>query len=43
MVTFEDAMEWLDERLEKSGDEAEDAIIEWIQETIWKYDDMRNS
>lgn len=41
-VTFEDAMEWLDQKLQESDFMEEDEIIEWIKEMIWRYDDMRN-
>lgn len=43
VVTYEDAMEWLDQKQEESKYLEEDEIIEWIKETIWKYEDMRNS
>lgn len=42
-VTFEQAMQWLDQKLEESKYLEEDAIIEWIKEMVWRYDDMSNS
>ena len=41
-VTYEDAMEWLDQKLEEAeyGDEE---IIEYIKEVLWRDNDMRTS
>lgn len=43
IINIQDAMEWLDQKLEESKYLEEDAIIEWIQETIWECEDIRNS
>jgi hypothetical protein len=39
---YEDAMEWLDQKLEEAeyGDEE---IIEYIKEVLWRDNDMRTS
>lgn len=42
-VTHEDAMEWLDQKLEESKYIEEDEIIEYIKEMLWQYEDLRNS
>jgi hypothetical protein len=41
-VDYEDAMEWLDQKLEEAeyGDEE---IIEYIKEVLWRDNDMRTS
>jgi hypothetical protein len=41
-VNYEDAMEWLDQKLEEAeyGDEE---IIEYIKEVLWRDNDMRTS
>ena len=42
-VNFHDAMEWLEEAYEEADSLEEQKIVEWIQEMIWRYEDMRNS
>jgi hypothetical protein len=41
-ATYEEAMEWLDQKLEEAeyGDEE---IIEYIKEVLWRDNDLRNS
>ena len=41
-VTYEDAMHWLDQRRQEAeyGDEE---IIAYIEEVLWRDNDMRNS
>ena len=41
-VTYEEAMNWLDQRRQEAeyGDEE---IIAYIEEMLWQYNDMRNS
>ena len=41
-ANYEDAMEWLDQKLEEAeyGDEE---IIEYIKEVLWRDNDMRTS
>jgi hypothetical protein len=41
-VTYEEAMAWLDDKL-NDADYGEPEIIEWIQDILWRYEDMRNS
>lgn len=43
MSDYEDAMEWLDQKLEESKYIEEDEIIEYIKEMLWQYQDLRNS
>ena len=45
-VTYEDAMAFLDllkEKMPEWSDETMDPEIEYIQEMLWRYEDMRNS
>ena len=45
-VTYEDAMKFLEMLKEKLPDwtyDNYDAEIEYIQEMLWRYEDMRNS
>jgi hypothetical protein len=42
-MTFEDAMEWLDKMHDKVEFLEDQEIIEWIQEMLWQYNDLRNS
>lgn len=43
-VTYEEAMEWLERMKEdQSWDETVGPIIEYIEEMLWQYNDMRNS
>jgi hypothetical protein len=42
-VTYLDAMVWLEEKYETSETLEELKIIEYIQEMLWRYEDMRNS
>ena len=41
-ATYEEAMEWLDQKSEEAeyGDEE---IIEYIKEVLWRDNDLRNS
>lgn len=41
-VTYEEAMNWLDQRRQEAeyGDEE---IIAYIEEMLWRYEDMSNS
>jgi hypothetical protein len=41
-VTYEEAMHWLDQRRQEAeyGDEE---IIAYIEEMLWRYEDMNNS
>jgi hypothetical protein len=41
-VNYDEAMHWLDQRIQEAeyGDEE---IIEYIQEMLWQYYDLRNS
>jgi hypothetical protein len=41
-VTYEEAMHWLDQRLQEA-EYGDPEIIEYIQEMLWRYEDMRNS
>jgi hypothetical protein len=40
---YEDAMEWLDKMHDKVEFLEDQKLIEWIQEMLWRYEDMRNS
>lgn len=42
-VTYQDAMEWLEEKCDKSETLEEQEIVEYIQEVLWRDWDMRNS
>jgi hypothetical protein len=42
-VTHEEAMEWLDELYEKVDYLEDQKIIEYIQEVLWRDNDMRTS
>lgn len=44
-VTYEEAMEWLERTKEDQiiWDETVGPIIEYIEEMLWQYNDMRNS
>ena len=41
-VTHEEAMHWLDQKLEEA-EYGEPEIIEYIKEMLWQYNDMRDS
>ena len=43
IINIEDAMEWLEEKCDKSETAEEQEIVEWIMEMLWQYDDLRNS
>jgi hypothetical protein len=40
---YKDAMEWLELKAAKAQEEKEMEIIEYIQEMLWQYNDLRNS
>lgn len=45
-VTHEDAMKWLEElhyQANRRGNHSEQRMIEYIQEVLWRDNDMRNS
>jgi hypothetical protein len=42
-VTYEDAMNWLEKMHDKVEFLEEQEIVEYIQEMLWRYEDMRNS
>jgi hypothetical protein len=42
-VTYEEAMEWLELKAAKAQEEKEMEIIEYIQEVLWRDNDMRTS
>lgn len=42
-VKYEDAVEWLDQKLKEAIVQDEADIIEYIQEMLWRYEDMSNS
>lgn len=43
MDDYEEAMRWLDLKAAKAQEEKEMEIIEYIQEVLWRDNDMRNS
>lgn len=42
-VTYHDAMEWLEQMYDKVEFLEDQDIIEYIQEMLWRYEDMSNS
>lgn len=40
---YEEAMEWLEQKSDKSESEEERLLIEWIMDRIYFDNDMRNS
>jgi hypothetical protein len=45
-VTHEDAIKWLQDlydEAKRKGDHGEQRMIEYIQEVLWRDNDMRNS
>lgn len=46
ITDYDRAMNWLDKHLEdanKRGDHDEQYIVKYIEEMLWRYEDMRNS
>ena len=43
MDKYEEAMKWLDWKAAKADEEDEMKIIEYIQEVLWRDNDMRTS